>query len=390
MTKPIRVLLVATGLAIEGQSGGITRFVVDLAQAFNREQVEPVVAGLWNYGESYEQTQRCRLEAAGIEVIIGARWQRRASVLNVAFTFRGLLAALTRRPVDIIHVHSEFAEFPAIWLRAFTRTPVLIRTLHNREWIRRPWLRPLARAIYPLTYEAEIGISPDVVNSLDARWLAQRLGRQALYLPNAVNLQRFAGPIRASVETRQALGLSPQAVLIGSVGRLAKQKGYEYLLKAAPLVLAYLPQAHFLLMGDGPLKAELRHLAGQLGLEAHVTFAGPRSDIEACLGCLDLFVSASLWEGLPTVIMESMAAGTPVVATNIPGSRELVQPGLTGWLAPPGDPSALAAVILEALQDRDRRCQYALAAKESVRLYSIEAVAAHHTELYRQLWEKRK
>ena len=151
---------------------------------------------------------------------------------------------------------------------------------------------------------------------------------------------------RAREET---VALAGQPSLV-SVGRLMPQKGYDILLRALALVLTAHPRAHLTLIGEGPDRAALEALAGELGLSGAVTFAGFRTNPYPYLRAGDLFVSSSRYEGLPNVILEALACGTPVVATDCPGAtRELIEDGRTGWLVPSESPVALATGIQRGL-----------------------------------------
>jgi glycosyltransferase involved in cell wall biosynthesis len=116
---------------------------------------------------------------------------------------------------------------------------------------------------------------------------------------------------------------------------------------------------------------------------------GARRDIEQILPCLDLFVSSSLWEGFPTVIMESMAAGIPIVATDIPGSRDLIRDRQNGWTAPPADAQALARAIRAALEDEPSRREFSERNRQQAGQFAIEAVSTEYEKVYATLSERR-
>ena len=385
MVRRIRVLELVTDFAVEGSAGGVGRFAIELARALDNTQIDRIIGGLWYYNTPGEIARIQQLQAEGIKTLIGSRWDERASYLNVYSAFQGLLKALSHDPVDIIHSHSEFSDFPAVILRHFTHKPALVRTLHNHEWRRRPLLRPFAQMLYPLVYDIELGISQHVVESLNRRWVAKWLGRRAVYAPNAIDIKRFELTMSDVSDLRQALNIPTTAAVVGTVGRLSEQKGYSILLEAVPVILAQEPQTCFLLVGTGELESELKRQAQKLGIASHVLFTGPRTDVEALFRCMDLFVSSSLWEGLPTVVLESMAASIPVVATNIPGTRDLIQDGISGWLVPPANPRALGDTIVRALRNPKLRQTFAHRAKQLVSAFSIETVAAAHVSLYRTL-----
>lgn len=386
MTRPIRVLEICPGFAIEGRSGGVGQYVISLSRALNRERVEPVICGLWHYGTRLEDDRLAALRAEGLTAFTATRWADGLSFLNVYTAFQGMQAALQKQPVDIIHSHAEFSDFAALCLKWLGRAPVVMRTLHNHEWKRRPWLRPLARLIYPLAFACEVGISPAVQTSLDSRWLARLGQRRAKQINNAIALTRFsqAEPLdRAALKT--SLGLAAQAPVIGTVGRLVEQKGVDILLRAFAALRATLPEACLVLVGSGEQENDFKALAHQLGLTANVVFAGMRPDVPSLLRCLDVFVSASRWEGLPTAIMEAMAAGVPVIGTDIAGTRELIQAGHNGWLVPAEDVAALQQALSYALGHPAEGQRFAAQAKETVRAFAIETVAAQYEALYAAL-----
>ena len=198
---------------------------------------------------------------------------------------------------------------------------------------------------------------------------------------NGIGLTAF----RKSVDTRLRLtltgGRTEQPVIL-TAARLAEQKGHCYLLKAATLV----PQAIFILAGDGPDRARLQAQAQELGLGERVIFLGYRDDISDLLGCCDLFVLPSLFEGLPLSILEAMAANKPVVASAVGGNDEAIVHGETGLLVPPADPAALAGAIHRLLSDLELARRLAVQAELRVRQrFSAEAMVEHVSQIYEQI-----
>jgi glycosyltransferase involved in cell wall biosynthesis len=143
----------------------------------------------------------------------------------------------------------------------------------------------------------------------------------------------------------------PGGCLIGSVGRLDPQKGYPYLIDAARDLVARRRNVRFVVAGDGPSRQCLETLIASLGLCDHFLLCGFRTDVPEFLAALDVFVSSSLWEGLPLAVVEAMLLERPVVATNVGGTSEVVLDGRTGYLVPPRDPTALSAAVLTILSD---------------------------------------
>jgi glycosyltransferase involved in cell wall biosynthesis len=387
--RPIRVLFLTAGFAVEGPLGGIERFTTTLAQAFDRRAVQPIVCGLWDFDTPYDQAWVRLLRRRGIEAFIAAPWRERSPLIALLAACRAIPAHV-RHAVDIIHSQSEFGDPIALLLRSKLQARALVRSVHEEvEWRKRPWRRILfTNLCYPLGFDCEIGISTQIGLELDRRPLARLLGRQAPVFTNAIDVERVERRSQCDQALkRRELGVPNDAVLVCSIGRLAPQKGYAVLLQAAAEVLRHNPHVHFLVAGEGALRTELEALRQHLGIEAHMRFLGARSDVEQILAAADLFVHPSLWEGLPTAIMESMVVGIPVVATALAGSRQLVGANERGMLTTPGDAAALAASILQAVaMPRSVWATITEHAKSFVIAnYSIQAVAARHTQLYHRL-----
>jgi len=385
--KRIRVLLIVSGLSVEGSTGGSGRFVIELAQALDQAAFEPMVAVIWDYHVGFEQKWRDRLFAAGVRNVIAADWDEGAPYRSCVRSLRALQGR-SDFAADILHSHGEFTDLAAIYLRRPLRARRIIRTVHSAlEWSKRPYYgRLFANLCYPLAFDREVAVSQRATDNLNQRWFARLRGRPAQCIYNALNFRRFDDVRADRAAVRAVLGLPPNAPVIGTVGRLVAVKGYRYLLAAMPAVLAQQPEAHLVIIGDGVEAPALRAQAQTLGIADYVHFTGARPDVEALLGAFDLFVSTSLVEGLPTVVLESMAARVPVIASAIPGNLELVSDGETGIVTPPADPPALASAIGAALAEPERMRWLAAAAYRQARTkFSIEAIADRYAALYREL-----
>jgi glycosyltransferase involved in cell wall biosynthesis len=200
---------------------------------------------------------------------------------------------------------------------------------------------------------------------------------------NGAPLDEFAPLPRAvALETRRALGLDDDALVIGCVGRLSEQKGHRYLLDALPAVFAKEPRARLLLVGDGDQETALREQARALGLAERVVFAGHRSDVPALLGAIDLLAISSTYEGTPLALFEALAAGKAIVSTAVDGCAEVLADGRTALLVPPRDPVALGAALQRALGDAGLRAALSAAALSEARAYDIGACVGKMEALY--------
>jgi glycosyltransferase involved in cell wall biosynthesis len=169
-------------------------------------------------------------------------------------------------------------------------------------------------------------------------------------IPNGIDLSRFgrSAPGKAG---RGALGIPARGKIIGMIANLVPVKDHEVLLSAVPRVLIRVPDAHFLLIGDGPLRAKLEEEAGNLDVLRSVHFLGYRSDVRNLVPLFDVSVLCSKVEVHPISLIESMACGVPVVAPGVGGIPEIVQNGETGILIRPGDADALADALTSLLKN---------------------------------------
>ena len=389
MKERIRVVELIYGFGIENIGGGAERFAIALGQNLDASQFDVEIWGLWDRGTFFEQKHIAQLKDSGLKTVVATYWDEDHPVNSLWRAYQEMQRMLLTRPYHILHSHSQFGDILAVLCKMLSKVPVVVRTVHHGyhlEWSKKPLRRLLlTNLLYPVYFDAEIGVSPSVAANLDRRWLAKVLNKHSRCIYNAIDLQRFSPSAVHDRKERDDLGIPPDAIVIGSVGRLVEGKGYDTLLKAAAIVLKVFPEAFFLLVGNGNLLSHLIELANQLEIAERVMFTGPRFDVEDIFTYIDLFVLPSLWEGLPTVILESIASGVPVIATNIPGIRRLIHDRETGWLVPVNQPSVLADTIIKAIRSPVERLKYAqCAANTLLDEFSIINVAKIYEDLYRE------
>ena len=171
---------------------------------------------------------------------------------------------------------------------------------------------------------------------------------KALYVPNGKDLSPFEISI-SKEKAKNRLGFGKEIILIGCISRLFESKGQEYLIRAMPRLLKEKPEIKLLVVGGGRMKDYLEKISQELGVSKDVIFLGERKDIPELLKAFDVFVFPSLREGMPGALMEAMAAGLPVVATNIGGNVELVENNETGLLVLPANPREISTAVLKIL-----------------------------------------
>jgi glycosyltransferase involved in cell wall biosynthesis len=190
-------------------------------------------------------------------------------------------------------------------------------------------------------------------------------------------------------DARTRLGLDPRSFVIGTVGRLSRQKAPLDLLAAFAALSRAHADAELVLVGDGPQRAEVEHAVAAAGLGGRVHLLGLRRDVPAILRALDVFALSSRWEGLPRVVPQAMAAGLPVVATRVGAVEDAVREGETGVLVPPGDPETLAARLLELARDPVRARAMGERAREQAEEFSARRMTDQLAALYTECVARR-
>jgi starch synthase (maltosyl-transferring) len=186
--------------------------------------------------------------------------------------------------------------------------------------------------------------------------------------------------------SRATLGLPADARILLSLGRLDHQKGYSYLLDALPPLVREFEDLHVLLVGEGPAREELTTQIAENQLQKRVHLLGWRDDVPRLLKTAEVFVSSSLWEGLPNAVLEAMAAGLPIVATSVEGSSELLGDGQMGRLVPPRSPDALREALEWVLRNPAAAGQWGEVARSRVTTdWTWESICEKYAGLYRSL-----
>ena len=294
----------------------------------------------------------------------------------------GRLRALVRREgIGLVHVHSPVA---AAGVRAVAgRRTRVVYTEHNL------WDR-----YHPATWAANLATFP----RNDHVFAVSETVRQSIRYPGPLRLLPMppletlhhgldpaALPVPGRDGVRAELGIPEDAPVVGSVANFKAAKDHATLLRAAAQVRQAIPSVRFVLVGQGPLEAETRRLAGQLGLDQTVVFAGFRTDATRLMAGFDAFALSSTYEGLPIALIEAMAVGCPAVVTRVGGTPEVVADGVHGFLVPPRDPAALAAGLTRLLGDRALRDGLGEAAAARARDFDIRTAVRRMEQVYARL-----
>jgi glycosyltransferase involved in cell wall biosynthesis len=289
---------------------------------------------------------------------------------------------LRRERPDVEHAHLPHAAWLARWSRVAAPVRVLVDTLHSSStgtlgrrfgYRMSNWLPDRVTAVSAAVAQAH----------LQARMVTT--GRLAV-LPNGVDLATWKPDAEVRSAFRRVLGLQGKFLWFAA-GRLDPVKDYGTLLQA----MVDVPEAaNLVIAGSGPMENELRRLSDELGLEDRVQFLGFEPNVLRWMRVANGFVLASRWEGLPMVVLEAAACGVPVVATDVPGTREVVVDGVTGLLAAQGNATALAKAMTRMMEmpGEERRAMGERARQFVLERYSLDAALDGWEALYAELLER--
>lgn len=385
--KPV-VLQLIKGLDVGGVNGGAERFSIDLSKHLKKSGYKIIICAFFQMDTDLEKIWLDKITEMGITVIHASTWKGNNNFKSYLNGIRTLSEFLNKNPVQIIHSHFQLGTIAGIYLKQKCNIPVVLRTAHNViEWEKNfyGWIRKVlfSNWIYPIFLNAEVGVSKAIINQLsDHPGVKLNPGKTKL-IYNGINLKNSTRKIVVRTVDKNDF-------IVGSVGRLAEQKGYIYLIRAIPLIINKNPNVQFIIIGGGELKDFLYAEAQKLNVLDHLQLKGQIENVYDYLCQFDVFVSTSLWEGLPTTILEAATAGVPIIATAIPGNKEFIIDEVNGWLVPAADSKALAEKIIRSMNSPDLRKNFRNAAAEKVNQFSINEVAEQYNQLYKQLLGKSK
>jgi glycosyltransferase involved in cell wall biosynthesis len=292
-------------------------------------------------------------------------------------TCKNLFDHLRERNVEVLHTHLIHATGIGRPVGAAAGVDGILSTIHNHRRSFTVGQRAVERATRRLD-DTTVAVSAEVRRSFDgaATWAT---------VPNGIRIERFNHRVMTA-DRRAVPELNDDSGPIYlNVGRLVPLKNQRMLIEAMPAVAAKKPEAKLLIVGEGPLRADLETHIRNYGLETRVTLAGQVDEIAPYFAAADCFVFPSTVEGLPIAPIEAMAASLPVVASDAPGVRNLVDDGTTGRLVPPDDPTSLAAAMLDFTAPAERNHAGQAAYRRARTEFDISTTVGEYTEIYERI-----
>lgn len=282
--------------------------------------------------------------------------------LAVASSFNTMMRLTGREKFDVVHAHWVLPNAPAAALVAQLRHLPLVVSMHGSDVFMAEKNRAFG-ATARRCFDRAAWITSCSDELMQRALVLGADERKTELIPYGADAKAFHVDPNRAAQVRAKFHLQPGDVMILAVGRMVYKKGFEFLIGAMPQILQQAPNARLVLVGYGDLAQELESRARALGLNGHVTFAGrvPREEIASYFGASDILSVPSVRDdagnvdGLPNVVLEGMAAGKPIVASNIAGFPDVIEEGASGLLVPEKNSAAIAGAIVRLAQDTGLR-----------------------------------
>lgn len=376
--KKIKILYLIGTLDV----GGAERHLVEVVRRLDRTAFRPSVCTLSPGG-----ALAAEVEAAGVPVrVVDFRGLLRNPLRGPAVVDRisVLIRFMRREKFDIVHGYLFHAYILAAFAGRMAGVPRIVASRRSLSFFKKGkphyfFAERLANRWTDVIIPNSEAVRRDVLKHENVR------PDKIVVIPNGIDADAYAAANDGG-RVRREFGIPGESAVVGVVANLIHYKGHLDFLEAAALVKAERPSTIFLFIGEGPMRPALERRVADLGLRGSVILAGQRRDMADVLAAFDISALPSHEEGFSNTILESMAAGKPVVATSVGGNLEAVEDGVTGYLVAPRDPGAMARALLDLLKNMDRGRAMGRSGRERVRReFGLEGMIGRMESVYRGL-----
>jgi glycosyltransferase involved in cell wall biosynthesis len=367
--RPVNILHIISTLNV----GGVENQLAIILGKYDRRKLFPLVCSLSDKGEIGRE-----IEESGIEVIPLNKFGHQFNWTIV----RDIYKLIKTRDVKIVRTHQYHANLYgrlAAWL---AKVPCIVASVHNVYTRDRRLHRRIINKFLSGFTDKVVAVSETVKR--DILRYDGLMDDKVTVIYNGIDTQRFSDANRNSI--RANLGIPLETPVIGTVGRLTIQKGQKYLIDAVAVLTEKFPQILLLIVGDGPVRDDLQNHIKAIGIDKNAIFLGTRRDIPQLLSAMDIFVLPSLWEGLGTALIEAMASGKAVIATDIAPFREVINSEKVGILVPVKDRRAIASSVELLLSNKALARTLGRCAKErSFSNFSMDITTNRYVGLFENI-----
>ncbi len=379
MNAKLRILHIITRLII----GGAQENTLYTAEILNKKGYHVDVLSGPQTGPEGNLIENAKRR--NIPLFIEKRIVREINPIKDLFGFFRLVQFIRRGRYDIVHTHSSKAGISGRWAAWLAGCPIIVHTVHGWAFhdYQKPWLRSFYIVLERFTSIITQGLI--AVSRKDIlKGLASKIGRRSDYalIRSGIEIEEFSSPKKGRSEMIREFGIPQNAKVVGTVTRFSPQKSPMTFVHTAAEVIRKVPEAFFIMVGDGPLRGKIESEVRILGIEDRMILTGLRLDVPDLLQMFDIFLLTSLWEGLPRVIPQAMAAGLPVIASNVDGNAEIIKNNVNGILVQPGNINQTIETVIQLIKDKQRRQQLSDNARYGLEEYSVDSMVEAIEDLY--------
>lgn len=369
----INILHIMTKIPV----GGVENQLLTVLRTYDRNKYLPVVCSMSDKGKIGAE-----IEEEGIEVVCLNKFKRSFDWTIISDLYR----LIKERDIKIVRTHQFHANFYGRVAAILARVPCIIASVHNLynrdKKIHRRVINWILAGLSDRVVAVSSAVKEDIIKYDHIN------KKKIMVINNGIDKELFNSQDRSTM--RKELGIPPDVHVIGTVGRLTYQKGQKYLIEALACLKDKFSKIRLMLIGDGPLKDELKDYTKSLGMDDDVMFLGTRRDVPALLSAIDIFVLPSLREGLVNSLLEAMAAARPVIASDIKPIREIVDSEAVGILVPVKNSEKMATSIEVLLNDRSLADKIGRAARQKVLAsFDIKRTVSMYSSLFDEILEQK-
>jgi len=329
-------------ISVTTKTGGGPKHIDELMGGLNKHKFR-IYAVAPDDGEYFEKWKRYCEEVYNLEL----------KPFRLTQLFR-LITYVKDKKINIIHSHGKGAGIYSRLVKMFVKNVKVVHTFHG---IHCDPSISLAQKIYfyierIIKYNTDAFINVSNEEQIQALKLKFIKPEKSYMIYNGIDIEFFKKYTFRDEDKKRKLGLDKDAFVIGNISRFDSIKGHRYLIEGFSMLVKEMNNAVLVLVGDGLEKAAMQKLVSSLGIQDKVYFLGNRTDIPSLLSIFDIFVFPSIREGLPYALIEALAAGVPIVATNVIGNNELIKDGMNGVLCKPKSGEAIFEAIKKILDNK--------------------------------------
>ena len=377
--KPVRILHVTATT-----TGGIGLLLLYLAKHLDKKKFDVTVA----FGPGYMLDGEFFKEGISVYTISTSR---KIAPFSIVKGFFQIYRLIKEKRFDIVHSHTSVGGLIGRIAGKLAGVPVVIWSIHGfashegQNRFKKYFFLLIEKLLDKFT-DHYVAVS----EALKKEGIQNRIltSNKITVIHNGIELRNYNKNFNV-IQKKKELGIEMSRTIIGTVTRFEPQKAIHDFLVSVSYVKKTYPDIKVVIAGDGPLRREIEKLINDLKLNDNITLLGWRNDVPEILAVLDIFCQSSLWEGCPMVLLEAMAVGKPIIATNVGGVKEIVEDDNTGILVPPADPKAMGDAIVKLMNNKEKTMKMGMNGRRRAEsFFNVDLMLIKYERLYQELLKR--